>query len=310
MEAGEVRIGLPGKLLRGALDGGIDVGVGDWVGVADGLIRSVLPRRSAIVRNAAGLTTTAQTLAANVDVAFVLSSLGPDLEPRRIERYLVADLGERCDSEIVLTRADRLEDPWELVAEVEEVALGVPVHTFRPSTARAVMRCARGSRRAIRRCCSARRASASRRLSTDGSARTSWRRARPARTTTRAGTRRPSASCSCCRAAGSSSTRPASASSSSGTSARRTRRDVLRRRGARCGVPLRRLLARARARLRGARGGRVRRAAADRLQSWRKLQRELRAMAIRHDVLLRKKEARKWHLATREGAARAKAKRR
>ena len=30
--------------------------------------------------------------------------------------------------EIVLTKADRLDDPWPLVAEVEAVALGVPVH--------------------------------------------------------------------------------------------------------------------------------------------------------------------------------------
>jgi ribosome biogenesis GTPase len=88
----------------------------------------VLPRRSAIVRNAAGLTTTAQTLAANVDVAFVVSSLGPDLEPRRIERYLVTIWESGAAPEIVLTKADRHDDPWPLVAEVEAVALGVPVH--------------------------------------------------------------------------------------------------------------------------------------------------------------------------------------
>ena len=80
-----VRTRLPGRLMHQ----GLDVGVGDWVGLSDGLIRVVLPRRSAIVRNSAGLTTTAQTLAANVDVAFAVSSLGPDLEPRRLERYLV-----------------------------------------------------------------------------------------------------------------------------------------------------------------------------------------------------------------------------
>src|SRR4029077_6959783 len=80
-----VRTRLPGRLVHD----GLDVGAGDWVGLSDGLIRAVLPRRSAIVRNAAGLTTTAQTLAANIDVALVVSSLGPDLEPRRIERYLV-----------------------------------------------------------------------------------------------------------------------------------------------------------------------------------------------------------------------------
>jgi len=107
---------------------GLDVGAGDWVGLSDGLIRAVLPRRSAIVRNAAGLTTTAQTLAANVDVAFAVSSLGPDLESRRIERYLVTLWESGATPEIVLTKADRLDDPWPLVAEVETVALGVPVH--------------------------------------------------------------------------------------------------------------------------------------------------------------------------------------
>jgi ribosome biogenesis GTPase len=124
METGSVRTRLPGR----AMHEGVDVGVGDWVGLGDGLIRAVLPRRSAIVRNAAGLTTTAQTLAANVDVVFVVSSLGPDLEPRRIERYLVTIWESGATPEIVLTKADRLDDPWPLVAEVEAVALGVPVH--------------------------------------------------------------------------------------------------------------------------------------------------------------------------------------
>jgi len=123
-EAGAVRSRLPGRLLHD----GLDVAVGDWVGLSDGLIRAVLPRRSAIVRNAAGLTTTAQTLAANVDVAFVVSSLGPDLEPRRIERYLVTIWESGASPEIVLTKADRLDDPSPLADEVEAVALGVPVH--------------------------------------------------------------------------------------------------------------------------------------------------------------------------------------
>jgi ribosome biogenesis GTPase len=122
--SGAVRSRLPGRLMHE----GLDVGVGDWVALGDGLIRAVLPRSSAIQRTAAGLTTTAQTLAANVDVAFVVSSLGPDLEPRRIERYLVTIWESGASPEIVLTKADRLEDPWPLVAEVEAVALGVPVH--------------------------------------------------------------------------------------------------------------------------------------------------------------------------------------
>jgi ribosome biogenesis GTPase len=119
-----IRSRLPGR----ALHDGLDIGVGDWVGLGDGLIRTVLPRRSAIVRNTAGTTTTGQTLAANVDVAFVVSSLGPELEPRRIERYLVTIWESGANPEIVLTKADRLDDPSELVEEVEAVAIGVPIH--------------------------------------------------------------------------------------------------------------------------------------------------------------------------------------
>jgi ribosome biogenesis GTPase len=123
-EGGSVRTRLPGRLVHEQLD----VAVGDWVGLGDGLIREVLPRRSAIVRQAAGRTSASQTLAANVDLAFVVTSLGPDLEPRRIERYLVTIWESGAVPEIVLTKADRFDDPWDQVAEVEEVALGVPVY--------------------------------------------------------------------------------------------------------------------------------------------------------------------------------------
>ena len=129
---GSVRARLPGRLAYN----GVDVAVGDWVALAGASIRSVLPRRSAIVRSAAGRTSEAQTLAANVDVAFVVSSLGPDLEPRRIERYLVTIWESGAVPEIVLTKADRMDDPWTLVAEVEAVAIGVPVHVVSAVTGR------------------------------------------------------------------------------------------------------------------------------------------------------------------------------
>ena len=123
-EHGTVRASLPGRLLHE----GVDVATGDWVGLAGSQIRSVFPRRSAIARSAAGRTSESQTLAANVDIAFVVSSLGPDLEPRRIERYLVTIWESGATPEVVLTKADRLEDPWPLVATIEAVAIGVPVH--------------------------------------------------------------------------------------------------------------------------------------------------------------------------------------
>jgi ribosome biogenesis GTPase len=129
-----VRTRLPGRLMHES----VEVAVGDWVGLGDGLIRDVLPRRSALVRKSAGLTSESQTLAANVDVAFVVSSLGPELEPRRIERYLVTIWESGAAPEIVLTKADRMDDPWQLVAEVEAVALGVPVHVVSAVTGQGV----------------------------------------------------------------------------------------------------------------------------------------------------------------------------
>ncbi len=129
-----VRTRLPGRLMHES----VEVAVGDWVGLGDGLIRGVLPRRSAIVRKSAGLTSQSQTLAANVDVAFIVSSLGPDLEPRRIERYLVTVWESGASPEVVLTKADRMEDPWPLVAEVEAVALGVLVHVVSAVTGQGI----------------------------------------------------------------------------------------------------------------------------------------------------------------------------
>ena len=129
-----VRTRLPGRLVHES----VEVAVGDWVGLGDGLIRDVLPRRSALVRKSAGLTSESQTLAANVDVAFVVSSLGPELEPRRIERYLVTIWESGAVPEVVLTKADRMDDPWHLVAEVEAVALGVPVHVVSAVTGQGV----------------------------------------------------------------------------------------------------------------------------------------------------------------------------
>jgi ribosome biogenesis GTPase len=122
--AGILRSSLPRRFV---FDGG-DLAVGDWVGLSDGVVAAMLPRRSALVRNAAGRATRKQTLVANVDLAFVVTSLGPELDPRRIERYLVTIWESGARPEIVLTKADRLDDPAPYLAEVATAAPGVPVH--------------------------------------------------------------------------------------------------------------------------------------------------------------------------------------
>jgi ribosome biogenesis GTPase / thiamine phosphate phosphatase len=124
-ELGELRARLPGKLLHE----GVVAAVGDWVGLDGETIRTVLPRRSAIVRNAAGREAAAQVLAANVDVAFVVTSLGADLEPRRLERYLMSVWESGAAPVILLTKADLHADATEQALAVESVAVGVPMHT-------------------------------------------------------------------------------------------------------------------------------------------------------------------------------------
>jgi ribosome biogenesis GTPase len=298
--SGPVRARPAGRLLHE----GADLAVGDWVGLAGDLVRSVLPRRSALVRNAAGRATGDQTLAANVDVALVVSSLGPDLEPRRLERYLVTIWSSGAEPELVLTKADRVDDPWPFVAEVEAIAPGVPVHAVSAVTGMG---------------CDRLRA-----------------RIEPGRTAVLLGSSGVGKSTLVNRFAGAElqATAETRADDDEGRHTT-TRRELLLLPGggvvidtpglrelqlseAAAGfeetfAEVDELAARCRfsdcahesepdcAVLAAVEAGTL---APDRLASWRKLQRELRAIAIRTDHLLRKQETRKWRLRSREARAR------
>ncbi len=122
--AGVVRVPAPG----GSGFAPVDVAVGDWVGVSDGAVQSVLPRRTALVRGAARGSRRSQTLVANIDLVLLVDSLGAEIDLEWIERGLVGIWGSGARPEIVLTKADRIEDPEPFVEEVEAAAPGVPVH--------------------------------------------------------------------------------------------------------------------------------------------------------------------------------------
>ena len=108
--------------------------VGDWVAVAAradegrATIHAVLPRRSAFVRKVAWAETKPQVVAANVDVAFVVSGLDLNHNVRRIERYLTLAWESGAQPVVLLTKADLCDDVESHVYEVESVAFGVPVH--------------------------------------------------------------------------------------------------------------------------------------------------------------------------------------
>lgn len=122
-----------GGLPAGRLDDDALPAAGDWVvarplaGENKALIEAVLPRRSAFTRKEAWRRTAEQVVAANVDVVFVVSAFGRDLNPRRIERYLTATWESGAAPVIVLNKADTSAAPELDAAPIEEVALGVPV---------------------------------------------------------------------------------------------------------------------------------------------------------------------------------------
>src|SRR5213076_2474683 len=69
-----------------------------------------------------------QVLAANIDTVFLVNSLGQDLNPRRIERYLALALESGARPVLLLTKADLCDEWAEALAEIEPVAPSMPVH--------------------------------------------------------------------------------------------------------------------------------------------------------------------------------------
>ena len=110
--------------------------VGDWVAVEQqahsdfGLIHAVLPRTSVFSRGKTGPTTEEQVVAANVDTAFLVMDLGRDFNPRRIERYITLTWESGASPVVLLTKTDLAEDVDTAIAEIEAVAIGVPVHAI------------------------------------------------------------------------------------------------------------------------------------------------------------------------------------
>ena len=107
--------------------------VGDWVaarkldGEKKAVIEAVLPRRSAFKRKEAWKRTVEQVVAANVDTVFLATAFGGDLNARRLERFLTSAWDSGSNPVVVANKADLAQDRLLELAEVEAVALGVPV---------------------------------------------------------------------------------------------------------------------------------------------------------------------------------------
>ena len=133
---GERPAELSGRLRHAASSRADLPAVGDWVAVADpdgadrALVQAVLPRRTKFSRMAANDhgQTAEQVVAANVDVVFLVAGLDGDLNVRRLERYLTLGWESGAEPVVVLTKADLCDALDAAVYEVESAAIGVPVH--------------------------------------------------------------------------------------------------------------------------------------------------------------------------------------
>ncbi len=123
---------LTGKLYNEANDKRALPTVGDWVlverwdaAVADSgaaVVRALLPRRSFLVRKAAGEATAPQPLAANVDVGLVMTSANSDLSPARLDRYIGLLRDGGIEPVLVLSKIDLVADPSPGLAALAKIA--------------------------------------------------------------------------------------------------------------------------------------------------------------------------------------------
>jgi ribosome biogenesis GTPase / thiamine phosphate phosphatase len=135
---GELLCKLKGRL-RASVDALAVPAVGDWVAIEPrpderrATIEAVLPRSTALVRKAAGRTSNAQVVAANVDVVFITVPGDAAPKPRRVERELVTVWESGATPVIVATKSDLAAD----ISWIDDVSMGtptVPVDAFAPDT--------------------------------------------------------------------------------------------------------------------------------------------------------------------------------
>lgn len=144
-ETGDRAATLAGRLRHTAQTHGVDLPcVGDWVMTRAGsgdsdpgpaVIHRVLSRRTRFSRQDPGRRVGEQVIAANVDTVFLVQSLNRDLNLRRLERYLALLWESGAQPVVVLSKADLHPSSSGMREAVERAAPGVPVHVASAMTA-------------------------------------------------------------------------------------------------------------------------------------------------------------------------------
>ena len=100
-----------------------DLAVGDFALYAGERLERILERKSVISRKAAGHTSHAQLIAANIDTLFIVTSCNADFNEARLERYVALAIEAETSPVIVMTKADMpLGEPSDYVLRAKAIS--------------------------------------------------------------------------------------------------------------------------------------------------------------------------------------------
>jgi ribosome biogenesis GTPase len=102
--------------------------VGDWIWIRhDHSEARTLERLTHLKRTAAGSNPKPQSIAANIDTIFLVSSCNHDFKASKLERFLALVMDAHIPAVIVLTKADLTNDADRYYDEAKEIHRDVPV---------------------------------------------------------------------------------------------------------------------------------------------------------------------------------------
>lgn len=94
--------------------------VGDWLLLdSQQHIRRLLDRKTCFSRKAAGSKLKRQLISANVDTAFIVSSMNEDFNLNRLERFLTLVNESGAEPVILLSKSDQAESPQHFVEQIQ-----------------------------------------------------------------------------------------------------------------------------------------------------------------------------------------------
>jgi len=96
--------------------------VGDWVIASGAAAGAPLDRITEITRRAAGEESKPQLIAANVDTLGIVTSCNADFNVARLERYLAMCGASGCMPLVILTKADLCEDPAPFIKQAQKLS--------------------------------------------------------------------------------------------------------------------------------------------------------------------------------------------